>query len=208
MGMNRLGAYACGLYYETGAGNKSNNVGNCRSDAVGFCGERRAARLKQAAATTAGDNYSFVEVLSGPAFRAGQGTGSLFVIPPMGHGALSRFLQVDLPPDALHGYNSHEDGEGRMRSVNVAELKNSLSKYLTFAKSGEEVVIRDRNLPVAKLVPFYSEDADDQDLLLVAAGKLRLPKRRIDVKALLKISTGTVSGNQAIQAVVADREEE
>ena len=36
-----------------------------------------------------------------------------------------------------------------MRSVNVAELKNRLSKYLTFAKGGEEIVIRDRNLPVA-----------------------------------------------------------
>jgi prevent-host-death family protein len=97
--------------------------------------------------------------------------------------------------------------ETQMRSVNVAELKNSLSKYLTFAKSGEEVVIRDRNLPVAKLVPFDSEDADDQDLTLVAAGKLRLPQRRVDVKALLKIPTGSVSGHQAIQAVVADREE-
>jgi len=40
-----------------------------------------------------------------------------------------------------------------MRSVNEAELKNRLSKYLTFAKGGEEVAIRDRNLPVAKLVP-------------------------------------------------------
>jgi antitoxin (DNA-binding transcriptional repressor) of toxin-antitoxin stability system len=39
-----------------------------------------------------------------------------------------------------------------MRSVNVAELKNRLSKYLSFAKGGEEVMIRDRNLPVAKLV--------------------------------------------------------
>jgi prevent-host-death family protein len=97
--------------------------------------------------------------------------------------------------------------ESRMRSVNVAELKNRLSKYLTFAKSGEEVVIRDRNLPVAKLVPFNSEDADDQDLKLVAAGNLRLRKGRIDVKALLKIPTGGVSGNKAIQAVVADREE-
>ena len=63
-----------------------------------------------------------------------------------------------------------------MRSVNVAELKNRLSKYITFAKGGEEVVIRDRNLPVAMLVPFSAEDADDQDLLLVAAGKLRLPR--------------------------------
>jgi antitoxin (DNA-binding transcriptional repressor) of toxin-antitoxin stability system len=98
--------------------------------------------------------------------------------------------------------------EGLMRSVNVAELKNSLSKYLTFAKGGEEVVIRDRNLPVAKLVPFSAEGADDQELLLVAAGKLRLPSVQLDVKELLKIPTGRVAGNKAIEAVLADREEE
>jgi prevent-host-death family protein len=95
-----------------------------------------------------------------------------------------------------------------MRSVNVAELKNKLSKYLTFARGGEEVVIRDRNLPVAKLVPFSAEGAEDQDLVLVAAGKLRLPKVRLDVKELLKIRTGGVPGNKGMQAVVADREEE
>jgi len=95
-----------------------------------------------------------------------------------------------------------------MRSVNVAKLKDQLSKYLTFAKSGEEVVIRDRNLPVAKLVPFSAEGADDQELTLVAAGKLRLPKVQLDVKALLKIPTGTVEGNKAIQALVTERDEE
>jgi prevent-host-death family protein len=94
-----------------------------------------------------------------------------------------------------------------MRTVNVAELKDQLSKYLTFAKAGEEVVIRDRNLPVAKLVPFSAEGADEQELKLVAAGKLRLPKARLDVKQLLKISTGRVAGNKAIQAIAADREE-
>jgi antitoxin (DNA-binding transcriptional repressor) of toxin-antitoxin stability system len=94
-----------------------------------------------------------------------------------------------------------------MRSVNVAELKDQLSKYLTFAKGGEEIVIRDRNLPVAKLVPFSGEGADEQELKLVAAGKLRLPKVRLDVKQLLRISTGRVAGNKAIQAIVADREE-
>ena len=46
-----------------------------------------------------------------------------------------------------------------MRSVNVAELKNWLSKYLTFAKGGEEIIIRDRNLPVAKLVPSFNKQA-------------------------------------------------
>ena len=94
-----------------------------------------------------------------------------------------------------------------MRSVNVAKLKDQLSKYLTFAKGGEEVVIRDRNLPVAKLVPFSAEGADEQELKLVAAGKLRLPNVRLDVKQLLKISTGRVAGNEAIQAIAADREE-
>src|SRR6266568_6211675 len=93
-----------------------------------------------------------------------------------------------------------------MRSVNVAELKNQLSKYLAFARGGEEVVIRDRNLPVAKLVPFSAEGADDKDLMLVAAGKMRLPQVRLDVKALLKIPTGSIAGNKAIQAVIADRE--
>jgi prevent-host-death family protein len=92
--------------------------------------------------------------------------------------------------------------------VNVAELKNRLSKYLTFAKGGEEIVIRDRNLPVAKLVPFSAEGADDQELMLVAAGKLRLPSVQLEVKELLKIPTGKVAGNKAIQAVLADRKKE
>jgi prevent-host-death family protein len=53
-----------------------------------------------------------------------------------------------------------------MRSVNVAELKDKLSKYLGFAKEGEEVVIRDRNLPVAKLVPFRPENAPNRNYCL------------------------------------------
>jgi len=63
-----------------------------------------------------------------------------------------------------------------MRSVNVAELKNRLSKYLTFAKGGEEIVIRDRNLPVAKLVPFSAGEGSEEELLLVAAAKCGYPK--------------------------------
>ena len=95
---------------------------------------------------------------------------------------------------------------GSMRSVNVAELKNRLSKYLTFVKAGQEVVIRDRNLPVAKIIPFTTADANDQELLLVAAGRMRLPSVRLNIKDLLKIRTGTVSGNKAIRAVQADRD--
>jgi prevent-host-death family protein len=74
-----------------------------------------------------------------------------------------------------------------MRSVNVAELKNRLSTYLTYAKSGEVVVIRDRNLPVAKLIPFTAEDASEEELALAAAGAMRLPEKPLDLDQLWKM---------------------
>ncbi|PYY05477.1 MAG: hypothetical protein DMG69_26505 [Acidobacteria bacterium] len=97
--------------------------------------------------------------------------------------------------------------ELNVRSVNVAELKNQLSKYLTFAKGGEEIVIRDRNLPVAKLVPFSSGEASEEELLLVAAGKMRMPQSALNVDELLKIRTGRVPRNEGVQALLDDRAE-
>jgi prevent-host-death family protein len=94
-----------------------------------------------------------------------------------------------------------------MKSVNVAELKNRLSTYLSFARGGEEIVIRDRNLPVAKLIPFSSGDASEDELLLVAAGKMRLPLMPLDHEKLWKTRTGTVRSRGAIEALLKDREE-
>ena len=105
-----------------------------------------------------------------------------------------------------HSYNSH-DGVALMRSVNVAELKNRLSKYLTFAKGGEEIIIRDRNLPVAKLVPFFPKEGTEEELLLVAAGKMRLPERPVDLEKVLRIPTGKHLGRAGTQALLEDREQ-
>jgi prevent-host-death family protein len=94
-----------------------------------------------------------------------------------------------------------------MRSVNVAELKNRLSTYLTYAKSGEVVVIRDRNLPVAKLIPFVAEDASEEELALVAAGAMRLPEKPLDIDQLWKMPRAAVNGTAATQAVLDERDE-
>ena len=94
-----------------------------------------------------------------------------------------------------------------MRSVNVAELKNRLSKYLRFARGGEEIVIRDRELPVAKLVPFSPNEASEEELLLVAAGKMRLPKTPVAVDELLRIPTGKVAAGEGVRTLLDDREE-
>jgi prevent-host-death family protein len=62
-----------------------------------------------------------------------------------------------------------------MKSVNIAELKNHLSVYLNDVKAGEEIVVRDRNQPVARIVPLTRSKDEDQELLALASqGKLRL----------------------------------
>src|SRR2546429_6403990 len=92
-----------------------------------------------------------------------------------------------------------------MRSVNVAELKNQLSKYLSFAKGGEEVVIRDRNLPVAKLVPFSAEDADHQELVLVAAGEKTFSQGGLQLEEVFKNSNRRVKGKKGKQGNFVDQ---
>jgi prevent-host-death family protein len=95
-----------------------------------------------------------------------------------------------------------------MRSVNVAELKNRLSTYLTFAKAGEVVVIRDRNLPVAKLIPFLADNASDEELSLVASGAMRLPETPLNIEEFLKMPKATVKGRRATQAILDERSDD
>lgn len=62
-----------------------------------------------------------------------------------------------------------------MKSVNIAELKNRLSAYLNEVKAGEEILVRDRDQPVARIVPLArSRDHDEELLALASQGKLRL----------------------------------
>lgn len=68
------------------------------------------------------------------------------------------------------------------RTVNIAELKNQLSAYLQFVRAGEEVVIRDRQVPVAKIVPISQDDTDADEASLVASGQMSLPRRKFDDK--------------------------
>ena len=62
-----------------------------------------------------------------------------------------------------------------MRSVNIAELKNRLSHYLADVRAGREILIRDRDTPIALIVPIGRlADAEDELRALAAAGKVRL----------------------------------
>lgn len=97
-----------------------------------------------------------------------------------------------------------------MRSVNIAELKNQLSACLHRVRSGEELLIRDRNTPIAKIIPLQEEDLEADELSLVASGQMTLPKKPFDEDRFWAIGARTKTPNlkAAIQkAIDAEREE-
>lgn len=68
---------------------------------------------------------------------------------------------------------------GMMKIVNIMQLKNNLSAYLNKVRSGEEIVVRDRNGPVDRIVP-WSDKQDDELLKLVSGGVVRLGSGYVD----------------------------
>lgn len=63
-----------------------------------------------------------------------------------------------------------------MQTVNIADLKNNLSAWLEQVKNGEELVVKDRNTPIARVMPLMNgDDLDTEEAALVAAGLMRLP---------------------------------
>ena len=99
-----------------------------------------------------------------------------------------------------------------MKSVQIGELKNHLSAHLREVRKGEEIIVRDRNLPVARIIPYVPESIEEQERILIATGVLRPPKnppkdREKWVKEFLALPRPKVSGRAAIQAVLDEREE-
>ena len=94
-----------------------------------------------------------------------------------------------------------------MKSVNIAELKNRLSVYINDVKAGEEILVRDRNQPVARIVPLVRSRDEDKELLALAAqGKLawaraflKSPSGRCRRRALLPPLCAAQSNRSAMK---------
>ncbi len=64
-----------------------------------------------------------------------------------------------------------------MKTANIAQLKNGLSSYLKEVKRGGEILVSDRNVPFAKIIPFNAGgDFDAEEMELVAKGLMSLPE--------------------------------
>ena len=95
-----------------------------------------------------------------------------------------------------------------MRAVNIAELKNRLSHYLDGVRRGEEVVIRDRDRPIAKIIPLvHTDDYEAEEAELVATGVLRLPKRKKLPDGFWNEELPQITLRRAAKAVTDERDE-
>ncbi len=96
-----------------------------------------------------------------------------------------------------------------MRTTNIAELKNHLSSFLADVKRGEEILISDRNKPIAKIVPLHNtSDFSAEELALAAAGILRLPETSEIDESFLKEKRPALDSAAAIKAITDERDED
>ncbi|HWQ32340.1 MAG TPA: type II toxin-antitoxin system prevent-host-death family antitoxin [Blastocatellia bacterium] len=95
-----------------------------------------------------------------------------------------------------------------MKSINVAELTNRLSLYLDEVRAGEEIEVRDRNEPIARIIPLKRVNHQDEELLALAAqGKVRLGGGVLD-EAFWKLSAPRVPAEVLRRIISQERDED
>ena len=61
-----------------------------------------------------------------------------------------------------------------MKQANIAELKNKLSKILSFVEKGESVKICKRNIPIAHIVPIEKKIQKNKTRLGCGIGSVQI----------------------------------
>ena len=93
-----------------------------------------------------------------------------------------------------------------MLTVNVTELKTHLSRYLEQVKSGAEIVITERGVPVAKLVPLGAgERRESRRERLARAGLLQPGKGRLRASLLKPPPGPRAVGRGVLETLLAER---
>ena len=106
----------------------------------------------------------------------------------------------------LYGYDSHIE-DLPMRSTNIADLRNRLTQYLREVRAGEEIVVRDRERPIATIVPFTVDDDEADDAALVASGLMRQGSGVLP-PSFWRRRRSRMTRQAAAAAVRADRDED
>jgi prevent-host-death family protein len=93
-----------------------------------------------------------------------------------------------------------------MRTVNIGTLKNKLSSYLQYVRNGEEIIVKDRDRPVARILPFTPPlpaegDLEAEKAYLIATGQMSDAKEKMDWKAFWALPRPSVSDEAVKEAI-------
>ena len=95
-----------------------------------------------------------------------------------------------------------------MKTASISDLKNKLSAFLDLVRSGESILVLDRNVPIA-VIERVDEQAqtDPRALKLERAGLMRRPVggRTLDVAALRE--PAPKSSASVLHALIEERRE-
>lgn len=105
----------------------------------------------------------------------------------------------------MEGYSS------QMKRASVTEVKNGLSALLDQVKSGETIVITDRGIPVARIVPEAGgtdADADEARISrLERAGVLRRATAKMPLELILSPLPKLAQPAYVVEALLEERRE-
>ena len=90
-----------------------------------------------------------------------------------------------------------------IRTTGIKDLKASLSENLARVKAGDEIVITERGIPIAKLVPMLDPEESLQDM--ARRGLVRLPTRTMDIEEFLRLPRPDDPEGSVRAALIADR---
>lgn len=93
-----------------------------------------------------------------------------------------------------------------MKRAAISELKASLSEYLTRVKAGEEVLVTDRGIPVAKLVPIQRADQELSPHLMALerAGLMKIGTKLIS-EEFWRVKRPSDANGRAVIALLDER---
>lgn len=93
------------------------------------------------------------------------------------------------------------------RTASVVELKARLSEYLRLVKAGGELVVTERGVPIARMVPLDEHDRKSTRRLRLSRAGLIKPGRGRLPKLLQEPPAGEPLGAGVLDALLAERGE-
>jgi prevent-host-death family protein len=91
------------------------------------------------------------------------------------------------------------------RTASVVQLKARLSEYLRAVKGGGELLVTERGVPIARLVPLDDAQRKSTRRLRLARAGLLKPGRGRLPKALQAPPSGPAVGAGVLEALLAER---